>query len=65
MDFSFHQFGLAFIPIFVAIDVVGVIPMFISLTHELEPKIKKINSRRNFYCWCDCNGLFDFWKIDF
>ena len=41
MDFSFHQFGLAFIPIFVAIDVVGVIPMFISLTHELEPKIKK------------------------
>ena len=41
MDFSFQSFGLAFIPIFVAIDIVGVIPMFISLTSNLEHKPKK------------------------
>lgn len=41
MEFSLQLFGLAFIPIFVAIDVPGVIPMFISLTNDLENSVKK------------------------
>ncbi len=37
----FHNFLMAFIPLFVAIDVLGVIPMFISLTQGMTPKSRK------------------------
>lgn len=37
----FHNFLMAFIPIFVAIDVLGVIPMFISLTQGMDAKARK------------------------
>jgi multiple antibiotic resistance protein len=37
----FHNFLMAFIPIFVAIDVLGVIPMFISLTQGMDSKARK------------------------
>jgi multiple antibiotic resistance protein len=34
-------FLLSFIPLFVAIDVLGVVPLFLSLTNEMNPKQKK------------------------
>ncbi len=37
----FHNFLMAFIPLFVAIDVLGVIPMFISLTQGMNTKARK------------------------
>lgn len=30
-----HSFGLSFIAIFVALDIIGILPMFISMTHHL------------------------------
>ena len=41
MKFSLHNLLMAFIPLFVAIDVVGAIPVFISLTHGIDSKAKK------------------------
>ncbi len=41
MKFSLHNILMAFIPLFVAIDVFGAIPVFISLTHGIESKAKK------------------------
>ena len=41
MKFSFHNLLMAFIPVFVAIDVFGAIPLFISLTHGMGAKEKK------------------------
>ena len=41
MKFSLHNLLMAFIPIFVAIDVFGAIPVFISLTQGIDPKAKK------------------------
>lgn len=41
MQFSFHNLLMAFVPIFVSIDVLGAIPMFITLTHDLPDKAKK------------------------
>jgi len=37
----FNDFLLAFIPIFVAVDVVGILPIFVSLTHGLEVKERR------------------------
>ncbi|MBN2484249.1 MAG: MarC family protein [Candidatus Omnitrophica bacterium] len=37
---SVEKFLLAFIPIFVAVDAVGVLPIFISLTQGLDPRKK-------------------------
>lgn len=34
----FHQFGLTFVAVFVALDVIGTLPMFISLTLHLSKK---------------------------
>ena len=36
-----HKFLLAFIPIFVAVDVIGVLPIFVTLTHSLRKDEKK------------------------
>jgi multiple antibiotic resistance protein len=41
MKFSLHNLLMAFIPLFVAIDVFGAIPVFISLTHGIGGKAKK------------------------
>jgi multiple antibiotic resistance protein len=41
MKFSFHNFLMAFIPLFVAIDILGAIPIFISLTVGMDAKAKK------------------------
>jgi multiple antibiotic resistance protein len=37
----FHNIFLAFIPVFVAVDAIGVLPIFISLTHNLNAQQKK------------------------
>jgi len=36
-----EEFILTFIPIFVAIDVIGLLPVFVGLTHDLDPTKKK------------------------
>jgi len=37
------SFGLCFIPLFVAVDAIGVLPLFMNLTEDIEQsKIKKI-----------------------
>ena len=36
-----HSFLLVFIPIFVAVDAIGLLPIFISLTQGLEQKTKQ------------------------
>lgn len=41
MKFSFHNLLLAFIPLFVAIDVLGLIPTFISLIQGMDARAKK------------------------
>ncbi|RPI05512.1 MAG: MarC family protein [Ignavibacteriae bacterium] len=41
MPFDFKIFLLSFIPLFVAIDVLGVVPLFVSLTDGMMPKAKK------------------------
>lgn len=41
MAFDFNSLLLSFIPLFVAIDVLGVIPMFISLTEGLDRKQRR------------------------
>lgn len=38
---TFNDFLLAFIPLFVAIDIVGTVPIFIALTEEYEKSEKK------------------------
>lgn len=38
MAFDFNSLLLSFIPLFVAIDVIGVVPIFLSLTEGLNPK---------------------------
>ena len=42
MIYDFKIFVLSFIPIFVAIDVLGLVPIFLSLTAEMTPPNKKI-----------------------
>jgi multiple antibiotic resistance protein len=37
----FRNIILAFIPVFVAVDAIGVLPMFISLTHNMDENEKK------------------------
>src|SRR5690606_13084764 len=34
-------FSLAFIPLFVAIDVIGITPIFLSLTHDMSTSARK------------------------
>jgi multiple antibiotic resistance protein len=41
MKFSFHNLLMAFIPLFVAIDILGAIPIFVSLTVGMDAKAKK------------------------
>ncbi len=41
MYYEFKIFVLSFIPIFVAIDVLGLVPIFLSLTSEMNPPEKK------------------------
>jgi len=41
MLYSYKIFILSFIPFFVAIDVLGLVPIFLSLTGEMNPKQKK------------------------
>ncbi len=44
MNFSgitFQSFGLSFIPIFVAIDIIGILPLFIGMSRDLEYSKKK------------------------
>jgi multiple antibiotic resistance protein len=41
MSYDFKIFLLSFIPLFVAIDVLGVVPLFVSLTDGMIPKEKK------------------------
>lgn len=41
MEYNLKIFLLSFIPLFVAIDVLGVVPLFLSLTNEMEPRQKK------------------------
>ncbi|MGD0590807.1 MAG: MarC family protein [Bacteroidota bacterium] len=41
MLFSYKIFILSFIPLFVAIDVLGLVPIFLSLTGKMNPKEKK------------------------
>lgn len=41
MVYDIKIFFLSFIPLFVAIDVLGVVPLFLSLTHRMNPKQKK------------------------
>jgi multiple antibiotic resistance protein len=41
MPYDFKIFLLSFIPLFVAIDVLGVVPLFVSLTDGMIPKEKK------------------------
>jgi multiple antibiotic resistance protein len=40
MHFDINIFFLSFIPLFVAIDVLGVVPLFVSLTDAMTPKEK-------------------------
>ena len=40
-EITFQNFGLTFIPIFVAIDVLGILPIFIGMTRELDQTRKK------------------------
>src|SRR5688572_15034497 len=38
-----HTFGLSFVGIFVALDIIGILPMFLGLTHQLSrPKKKEV-----------------------
>ena len=41
-----HSFGLAFIAIFVALDIIGTLPMFVGMTHHLtrENRYKIVNT---------------------
>ena len=41
MYYDFTIFVLSFIPIFVAIDVLGLVPIFLSLTSDMKPPEKK------------------------
>jgi multiple antibiotic resistance protein len=41
MLYNYKIFILSFIPLFVAIDVLGLVPIFLSLTGEMNPKQKK------------------------
>ena len=40
-EITLQNFGLTFIPIFVAIDVLGILPIFIGMTRELDQTRKK------------------------
>ncbi len=42
MDNAFNHFLLVFIPVFVAVDPLGVLPIFVSLTNELQKGQKQI-----------------------
>ena len=42
MDSMIEEFILTFIPIFVAIDVIGLLPVFVGLTNEFDYQKKKI-----------------------
>ncbi len=41
MKLSLHNLLMAFIPVFVAIDILGAFPIFISLTYDMDAKAKK------------------------
>ena len=41
MPYDVHIFFLSFIPLFIAIDVLGVVPLFVSLTDEMKNEEKK------------------------
>jgi multiple antibiotic resistance protein len=41
MKLSLHNLLMAFIPVFVAIDILGAFPIFISLTYDMDVKAKK------------------------
>jgi multiple antibiotic resistance protein len=41
MKFSFHNLLMAFIPLFVAIDILGALPVFISLTTGMNARTKR------------------------
>ncbi len=41
MKFSLHNLLMAFIPLFVAIDILGALPIFISLTYGMNAKAKR------------------------
>ena len=41
MPYNYKIFILSFIPIFVAIDVIGLVPIFLSLTSDMKPPEKK------------------------
>jgi multiple antibiotic resistance protein len=41
MKFSLHNLLMAFIPLFVAIDILGALPIFISLTSGIDVRAKK------------------------
>lgn len=38
---TWHEFGLAFVPLFVAVDALGLLPIFIGLTEGLEPQVRR------------------------
>jgi small neutral amino acid transporter SnatA (MarC family) len=39
------DFWLSFIPIFIAFDVFGVLPLYIKFTHRLDEERRKMNLR--------------------
>ncbi|HTR80249.1 MAG TPA: MarC family protein [Bacteroidota bacterium] len=41
MNLSIHNLLMAFIPLFVAIDIIGALPIFISLTYDMDAQAKK------------------------
>jgi multiple antibiotic resistance protein len=38
---TFHSFVLAFVPLFFAVDAIGILPLFVGLTEELDPRERK------------------------
>ncbi|HUP56319.1 MAG TPA: MarC family protein [Bdellovibrionota bacterium] len=42
-----HQFALAFIALFVALDVIGILPMFTALTHGQAGRVRKVTVDRS------------------
>jgi multiple antibiotic resistance protein len=38
---TFHSFVLAFVPLFFAVDAIGILPLFVNLTEEMDPRERK------------------------
>ena len=53
-----QPFLLTFIPLFVAIDPIGIMPMYLSLTRELEPDEKKKVARDSIITACMLGVVF-------